>query len=136
MYRLHALGDFPTLDYTVDIYEALAASGSAAFGYTHWQPETPIGSALQRLAGKHWQRFAIRTSYKHGTREPLTDRGAVIVANSTEAKAHDAIVCPEQTGRARNCAACGLCWNTTRNVAFLLHGSAEYTPNKNRADSR
>lgn len=36
-------------------------------------------------------------------------------------EAVNAIVCPEQTGKADGCGKCGLCWGTRRNIAFLEH---------------
>lgn len=116
--RLHTLGDFPSLSYAHAIRSALKTSRSAAFGFTHWQPETPIGSALRSL----WDRdFCIRTSYLHGSREPISERSAVVVSHPDQASEHNAIVCPEQMGRVKSCAECAYCWHTTRPVAFVVH---------------
>ena len=120
--RLHSLGDFPSVDYAGDVLLALRQAGSFAFGYTHHQPETPIGANLRTLAEQFWHRFAIRTSYLHGSRAPIPHRSAVIVESPGQAAQHNAILCPEQQGRVDNCGRCGLCWHTQRPIAFLLHG--------------
>lgn len=126
--RLHNLGDFPSTSYAAKVIAALVSSGSAAFGFTHHPPEDNIGGALRRWAARHWDRFAIRTSYLHGTRKPIADRAAVIVASPSDAVAHDAVVCPEQLGRTPSCAACGFCWHSQRNVAFVLHEKLRTMP--------
>jgi hypothetical protein len=120
--RLHTLGDFPTLEYAGQVLLALRTAGSAAFGFTHHQPETREGAGLRELSQKFWNRFSIRTSYLHGSRPPIAERSAVIVAHPSQAKQHNAILCPEQQGKVKNCGACGLCWNTQRPIAFMLHG--------------
>lgn len=121
MIRLHTLGDFPTLSYARNMISALKASGSAAFGFTHWAPETTLGYALRTWAKDNWSTFAIRTSYLAGTRKPIPVRSAVIVSHPDEAKAHNAVVCPEQMGKVASCAQCGFCWHSQRPVAFVLH---------------
>jgi hypothetical protein len=121
MVRLHTLGDFPSFQYAQRLLHAVTAAGGAAFGFTHHQPETAIGKAIRALSVAKWETFSIRTSYLHGTREPIPERSAVIVAHPDQAAEHNAVVCPEQMGRAPSCAACGYCWHATRPVAFVLH---------------
>lgn len=121
MVRLHTLGDFVSIKYAREMLAALKASGSAAFGYTHWGPETTIGYAIRTWAKQNWDVFSIRTSYLAGSRDPIAERSAVIVSHPDEAKAHNAIVCPEQLGQVGSCAECGYCWHGTRPVAFLDH---------------
>ena len=121
MIRLHNLGDFPSLKYARRVLSALLTGGSAAFGFTHHAPETPTGADIRALAAKHWDRFAIRTSYLHGTREPIPERSAVVVEHPEQAALHNAVLCPEQMGKAKSCATCGFCWHSQRPVAFVLH---------------
>ena len=121
MIRLHNLGDFPSISYARNVLAALKESGSAAFGFTHWQPTTTLGYALRRWAADNWGTFAIRTSYLHGSREPIPDASAVIVEHPDQAKQHNAVVCPEQMGQTPSCAECGYCWHSRRPVAFVLH---------------
>lgn len=116
--RLHVLGDFYSLDYARVWGEQIVAP---TFGYTRRRPgeSDGIGDYLSSLP---WSRHSIRQSWAHAPGRTLVRRrGAVTVARAAEAAEHDAIVCPEQTGAARNCASCGLCWNTERNIAFLEH---------------
>ena len=121
MIRVHTLGDFPSIGYGRRMLEAVLESGSAAFGFTHHPPESTLGFALRQWAKQNWGRFAIRTSYLAGTRKPIRARSAVIVAHPDEAKAHNAVVCPEQMGQVASCAQCGFCWHSQRPVAFVLH---------------
>lgn len=116
--RLHALGDFFSTDYVrfwvrmLDTYPTLAV-----FGYTARDPNDPIGTAIARVKRSKLlgPRFMIRWS-NGGRRRDCT----VSVLRAKDAPA-SAIVCPEQTGRTRCCATCGLCWNTDRNIAFVEH---------------
>lgn len=114
--RLHALGDFYSTDYVhfwsdlLDKFDNLAC-----FGYTAWKPWDDIGNAISYVKGRHDRRFSIRWSDGFGP-----DDCTVPIA--TQASCPDtAFVCPEQTGRTAACATCGLCWNSTKNVAFLEH---------------
>lgn len=116
--RLHVLGDFYSADYARLWAEELQAD---VFGYTHHQPGSEVHGIL---AAAGWDRMAIRTSWKAGNDEhAVPERGAVTipVGEPEAAERYDAIICPEQTGNARSCATCGLCWNTTRNIAFIAH---------------
>jgi hypothetical protein len=121
MYRLHNLGDFPSMQYARQVRDAVLASGSAAFGFTHWTPRDTIGQALSRWAEKSWDRFAIRFSYRHGTRAPIPERSAVIIDHPDQAAQHNAVLCPEQKGLTDSCGSCGFCWHSQRPVAFMLH---------------
>ncbi len=114
--RLHALGDFYSVEYVqfwercLDLWPNLAV-----FGYTAWKLNTDIGSEIARVKAKHGRRFAIRWSDGFGPVDctvPLTFEKDCPPT---------AFVCPEQTGKTAACATCGLCWNTDRNVAFLEH---------------
>lgn len=121
MLRLHNLGDFPSFGYAQRMLAAIKQAGGAAFGYTHHQPETEIGKQIRAMAAVNWDHFAIRTSYKAGTRKPILTRSAVIVERPEDAAAHNAVVCPEQLGKVASCAACGYCWHSQRPVAFVMH---------------
>lgn len=123
MIRLHTLGDFPTGAYVAEVYKAVIDSGSAAFGYTHHAPESEIGRGIRALARIRWDRFAIRTSYLHGTRAPIAERSAVIVERPEQAAKHNAVLCPEQQGQVESCGRCGFCWHSQRPVAFVLHAN-------------
>jgi hypothetical protein len=114
--RLHALGDFFSVDYVrfwdllLDYYPNLAC-----FGYTAWGLDSEIGCEIARVKKKHGFRFAIRWSDGFGPED-------CTVPITYEKDCPDtAFICPEQTGATQACATCGLCWNTTKNVAFLEH---------------
>lgn len=125
--RLHTLGDFPSLKYARRVLSALLKGGSAAFGFTHHAPETPTGADIREMARKHWDRFSIRTSYRHGTRAPIAERSAVVISRPDQAAEHDAVLCPEQQGQTPSCAECGFCWHSQRPVAFVLHENLRKT---------
>lgn len=114
--RLHALGDFYSVDYVrfwerlLDTHERLAVFGYTARGYSD-----PIGSEVARLRAKFGNRFAVRWSDG-----PLPFASTVSIASEAECP-DDAFVCPEQTGKTQCCATCGACWSTMKNVAFLAH---------------
>ncbi len=127
--RLHMLGDFYSTNYVdrwrwwLSRYKALHV-----FGYTAWQPDTPIGKAVALLSRAHWDRFAIRLS------SARIGRGrAVVVETAEQARIIGATVCPAQSGATRSCATCGLCWSAAfydRTIAFVRHGMA---PGRRRA---
>lgn len=115
--RAHVLGDWYSVSY-VDLWEAALDHfpGLHVWGYSAWQPDTPIGAAIASLRDRRWKRFAVRTS---GASEgPRT-----FVIQHRE-QAHGAIVCPAQTGASRSCSTCSLCWALAardKAVAFLSH---------------
>ena len=124
-YRINTIGDIPNDDFLSAVLTGIMLSGSTSFGYTHWQPEHPLGYRIREYSKRYWNFFAVRTSYEHGSREPLLERAAVIVKSFKDAeilKLHNAIPCPEQTGKVRNCGECGLCWLAQdKNIAFAEH---------------
>lgn len=114
--RLHALGDFYSERY-VAFWDAMLRMHPrlAVYGYTARRRGDPIGDAIATVKARHGARFAIRWS-DGGEAEDST------VSIRAEGDAPPgSFVCPEQTGRTRCCATCGLCWNTTKNVAFVEH---------------
>lgn len=113
--RLHILGDFYSVEYVGFWLNAMDRfKGLHIFGYTARTRNEPTGIALQAAISQHWSRFAIRAS-GGGIMAPKA-----IVVPAADA-AGDAIVCPAQTGRTACCSTCGLCWSTTKTIAFLEH---------------
>ena len=116
--RLHVLGDFYSVDYVLkwrkwmDSFTALNV-----YGYTAWAPSTPIGEEVKSLADDYGPRFAMRWS----DRGDIWATRATITVKDEKAERGDAIVCPAQTGKTDCCATCALCWQTTRNIAFIAH---------------
>lgn len=116
--RLHALGDFYSVEYVDFWRKALDAHPRLAiFGYTARQPlNDEIGAhVLVRLVQRFGRRAMVR--FSNGFMDEMST-----VSIKTEADCPaDAFVCPEQTGKTRCCATCAACWSTTKNVAFLEH---------------
>lgn len=114
--RLHALGDFFSEEYVGFWYAMLATYPTlAVFGYTAHDPFSDIGRCIDRTKRQFGRRFAIRWSNGFA---PI-DSALPIQHESDVPKG--AFVCPEQTGKTTCCATCGLCWNTSKNVAFVEH---------------
>jgi hypothetical protein len=115
--RLHALGDFFSVEYVQFWRQMLLQYPTlACFGYTALKPWDEIGMAILALKKEFGFRFAIRWSDGFGA----TEDAAVPISHEKDCPPN-AFICPEQTGATRACATCGLCWNTTKNVAFLEH---------------
>jgi hypothetical protein len=114
--RLHALGDFFSVDYVwfwrrmLTTYDRLAV-----YGYTARLPGTPIGDAIGYLMRDFGPRFAMR--YSDGGMAS----NCTVSVKAADLAPPDATVCPEQTGKTLACATCGLCWHSSRNVAFVEH---------------
>jgi hypothetical protein len=114
--RLHALGDFYSVSYVRLWNELLYKYPKlAVFGYTARRPGDPIGDAIAELKRKHGRRFAIRWS------DGKAAEDCTVSVSPGAPKPADAFMCPEQTGKVDGCGKCGLCWNKTRNVAFMEH---------------
>lgn len=115
--RLHVLGDFYSVQYVerwrtlLDGYPALHVFGFSA----RWNTSDPIAAALVRLTLDRWDRFAIRFS-----NAPVDECSTVTIEHPLQ-KPADAVICPQQLGKTATCGTCGLCWATTKRVAFLRH---------------
>jgi hypothetical protein len=119
--RLHSLGDFYSVDY-VYMWEEMLHRHPAlhCFGYSARidVDGDPIARALALVVRRWWNRFAIRFSDA-----PVTKCSTISVEHPHQAEmlAPDAIVCPEQISKTESCSTCGLCWSTTRRIAFITH---------------
>ena len=114
--RVHVLGDFMSVEY-VKFWETMMLDypNLCIFGYTGRELNDPIGMAIHMLNLRYSERFVVRFSRNFDS----TETGKSFAANeSFEGKSFD---CPEQTGKVKNCASCGLCWTTTKTVRFLSH---------------
>lgn len=107
--RLHVLGDFYSRRY-VALWARMLRKYPAlhVWGYTARLPGTPIGDAIAAIRGP---RFVVRWS----------GGGTLPLSANPEGFAAPAFTCPEQTGKAKSCAACGACWATLRAVRFIDH---------------
>lgn len=114
--RLHALGDFFSVDY-VEFWRAMLAKYErvAVYGYTARLPGAPIGNAIGSVRSEYGKRFAVRVS--NFKRMSIWSTRTVVEPFSEP----NAIQCPEQIGASDGCGKCGLCWNTEKNIAFTAH---------------
>lgn len=114
--RLHALGDFFSVEY-VGFWRRMLVKHQnlALYGYTARNNEDDIGPAVFALRRGFGLRAMIRSS--NGARHNLA---TVSIKAETDCPP-DAFVCPEQTGKTICCATCAACWSTTKTVAFLEH---------------
>lgn len=116
--RLHALGDFFSVEYVGFWREQLRRHPNlAVFGYTaRWLGDLDeIGEEIWYLRNEFGSRAMIRWSDGN-----VDEMSTVSIKTEAECPA-SAFVCPEQTNKTRCCATCGACWSTTKNVAFLEH---------------
>lgn len=117
--RLHNLGDFYSVEY-VALWARLSEQHPAlhVFGYTARHAEDdPIAAVLIALVARKWDRFAIRFS---NAPMPFALPATISIEHPFQ-KPADSVVCPEQTGKTESCSTCGLCWHSTRRIAFLQH---------------
>jgi hypothetical protein len=116
--RLHALGDFYSIEYVEFWLRMLREHPNlAVFGYTARQSQHAdgIGDAIQEMNAVFSDRSMIRFS-DGGTADMST-----VSIGSPESCPSNAFICPEQTGKTLGCDTCGACWGTRKNVAFLEH---------------
>ncbi len=113
--RLHVLGDFFSVEYVLFWQEMLLKHPKLClFGYTAREETEHIGKAIMFLNMRFGERCVIRSSrnqeannfWKYAAEESFDG---------------PSFVCPEQTGKVKNCASCGLCWTTPKTVKFLSH---------------
>ena len=119
--RLHVLGDFYSAKYArlwVDMLGQFPALH--IYGYTA-RVDGPISREILRGRVKYPSRFWVRFS----TNKPLETPGAIHAVHAEHSKELSAIVCPEQTGKAKSCLDCALCWSVTRNIAFIDHDAKQ-----------
>lgn len=113
--RLHALGDFYSVEYLMFWRRMLIKHPRLAiFGYTARRHPDPIAREIPIMWATFKWRFMVRFSNGKGD---MSTRTIMDPADRPD----NAFVCPEQTGQTRCCATCGACWSTTKNVAFLQH---------------
>ena len=122
--RLHILGDFPDAAYAALWHRWLARFAPLrVFGFTAHEEDSDVGILIRLLNRDFPDRCVIRFSapsprgvpgvrYATPTMQPpsvrLTDAGPI---------------CPAQTGATMCCGTCGFCWESERDVVFVLHGN-------------
>jgi len=115
--RLHLLGDFFSVAY-VEFWLRMLTQHPLLriYGYTAWQPHTPIGRLIAHERDRNWERFAIRTS-----ESDLPEKSTKTISFAPDrARIGNARVCPADQGRGTTCGKCGLCWETQEPILFPL----------------
>ena len=114
MVRLHVLGDFYSTEYVLFWERMLLENPKLAiFGFT--AREDKIGRAVNLLNIRFSDRCVIRTS----SNKESSGISNIYAAN--ESFEGNSFTCPEQTGKVKSCADCGLCWTAPKTVRFLSH---------------
>ena len=121
--RLHVLGDFYSESYVRFWKEQLEKHPLLCiFGYTARKGDN-IAHAIWKM--NHPDRCVIRHSGNKdydgklfATQKTFKENWSYAADESFEGKSFD---CPEQTGKIKDCASCGLCWMTTKTVRFATH---------------
>ena len=114
--RLHVLGDFYSVAYVQRWAQWLAQFPALRiFGYTARLPDSAIGLTVRQLnltsQGRSWIRFS------GADPDAVNGMSAHTIADASQLQR--GFICPEQTGKTRACATCGLCWQLSRPVNFL-----------------
>jgi len=123
--RLHVLGDFMSVEYVWFWREMLEKYPLLClFGYTARKGDN-IAHAIWRMNKDFSDRCVIRHSGNKAydgklvpTQGPFKENWSYAAEESFEGASFD---CPEQTGKLKDCASCGLCWMTTKTVKFQTH---------------
>ena len=112
--RLHVLGDFYSVEYVQFWLDMLEKHPKLCiFGYTARKGDK-IAHALWLLNNLFPERCVIR----HSGNNEYNSSWSYAAEESFEGAS---FVCPEQTGKLKSCASCGLCWTTKKTVRFLSH---------------
>jgi hypothetical protein len=116
--RLHVLGDFYSVAY-VELWRRLLREYSTlrVWGYTARHDEgDPIAAALSSVATEFgWDRFAMRLS------NASSETHSTIVVEHPHQKPPDATLCRQEIDKKESCAACALCWESEKRIAFVQH---------------
>ena len=112
--RLHVLGDFYSPEY-VKLWAGLLATNPnlAIWGYTH---RNDSACAIHQEIRKTKMNFGAAFSVRWSDMPDAPDS-----ASHESIATPDAITCPEQTGKTKSCASCGLCWGAAEKIKFLHH---------------
>ena len=116
--RLHVLGDFFSVEY-VQFWERMLLEYPTlcVYGYTGRELGTDIGDAIHLMNLRYSDRWVVRYS-RNQESESIMSGKWFAAEESFEGRSFD---CPEQTGKIKDCASCGLCWMAPKTVRFLSH---------------
>jgi len=112
--RLHVLGDFYSVEYVNFWLEMLDKHPKLSiFGYTARKGDM-IAECIQTMNKTFPDRCVIRHSGNFDADSDWSYAGE----ESFEGAFFD---CPEQSGKLKDCASCGLCWTVPKTVRFKTH---------------
>ena len=116
--RLHVLGDFYSVPYVRFWADQMIKWGDklALFGYTA-RSKGNIYNEIRLLN----MRFADRCNIRLSKNESYDKMDSFQSYAAEESFEGSSFTCPEQTGKVKSCADCGLCWTTQKTVRFLSH---------------
>lgn len=136
LWRHNQAGDLPSDGREIDAQAledlVMASRGKRGFTYTHHDPAQ--GDNARIIGTANHMGFTINLSgnnLRHADELADFDIGPVVAVvpedhpeHSTTPAGRKVVVCPEQTGKAKSCAECGLCQKVNRAVivAFRAHG--------------
>lgn len=133
--RLHVVGDCTT-DTTAQTVSRAASEHRAKFD----QPVWTYTHAWRKVKRASWSDVSVLASCETiaDTKQAMRKGygAAIVVSEHKDTKAYSVdgvrlIPCPEQTGRAKNCETCKLCFNADRLretnsvIAFAAHGATK-----------
>jgi len=123
--RLHVAGDFYSVFYVM-FWKAMLVQHPACnvWGYTARDPFGEIGRLIHDPKVFDPSRWSVRDSTGQ-----LMFSAPTIYRHVTRIKQPEGLVCPEQLGRAKDCASCAICWESRKPVAFMSHAFLGGDPN-------
>lgn len=123
--RTHVSGDFFSVEY-IKFWERMLNkySGLNIFGYTAYK-NGPRYREIQRLNNDYPNKFNVRTSGVNASfsTNSTNNMEPFVLYKNGKKKQVKGVVCPEQTGKTKSCATCGLlCANrNVEQVLFIPH---------------
>lgn len=114
--RLHALGDFPDVEYVEYWIRAVRRVRALhVFGFTAHERWSDIGRLIERQS-RSWDRFRLRFSGSKG------GRSAVVQTKPPWGRHEHGVTCPANADHSHiSCGSCGFCITSRDPVVFGLH---------------
>jgi hypothetical protein len=114
--RLHALGDFPSVEYAQFWIDAVRAVPELhVFGFTAHTRVSKVGRLIERES-QRWDRFRVRFSAGRG------QRSATVADDPPWGRHNAGITCPADAEHKNICCgSCGFCMTSRDQVVFKLH---------------
>jgi hypothetical protein len=138
LWRHNQAGDLPGDGEKIDrkaLDKLVAANaGKRGFTYTHYEPKGANATAISKANGQGFTVNLSANNLNHADKLAALGVGPVVSIvpedypdQGLTLHGRRVVVCPEQTGRAVSCEACGLCQKQTRGVivGFRSHGRSK-----------